>query len=279
MIVDHYSDYFELESLRNVAASTVIRAMKRNFVPHGIPDTCISDNGPQFDCHGFSWFTRDYGFALVKSSPYHSHGNGKAESAVKIAKNILKKSREEDPYIALLDITIHLSRVTLFYSPAQRLMDLIPMATSKLQMQLTMLSVVPQNIAESKQIAKAHYDKRASKPLSEFAISERVFLNRARGNEANPGYMVFKVVNKHASRSYTVSTPLGLVCWNHTQIRKASTNLVRCSRWTTLQVQTAVEQPEYVNPEHHASPEIVLRKPSKNWKLPSRLKNCVMNIS
>ena len=150
--------------------------MKRNFVPHGIPDTCISDNGPQFDCHGFSWFTRDYGFALVKSSPYHSHGNGKAESAVKIAKNILKKSREEDPYISLLDITIHLSRVTLFYSPAQRLMDLIPMATSKLQMQLTMLSVVPQNIAESKQIAKTHYDKRASKPLSEFAIGERVFL-------------------------------------------------------------------------------------------------------
>ena len=37
---------------------------------------------------------------------------------------------------------------------------------------------------------------------------------------------MFKVVNKHASRSYTVSTPLGLVCWNHTQIRKASTNLV-----------------------------------------------------
>ena len=40
--------------------------------------------------------------ATMESSPYHSRGNGKAESAVKIAKNILKKSREEDPYIALL---------------------------------------------------------------------------------------------------------------------------------------------------------------------------------
>ena len=30
VMVDHYSDYFELESLRNVAASTVVRAMKRN---------------------------------------------------------------------------------------------------------------------------------------------------------------------------------------------------------------------------------------------------------
>ena len=94
MVVDHYSDYFELEPLRTVAASTVIRAMKNNFTCHGIPDTCISDNGPQF--------ARNYGFAMVKFSPYHSRGNGKAESTVKIAKNILQKSREEDPYIAFL---------------------------------------------------------------------------------------------------------------------------------------------------------------------------------
>ena len=31
VIVDHYGDYFELKPLRNVAAITVIRAMKRNF--------------------------------------------------------------------------------------------------------------------------------------------------------------------------------------------------------------------------------------------------------
>ena len=37
MIVDHNSDYFELEPLRNVEASTVIRAMKRNFARYGIP--------------------------------------------------------------------------------------------------------------------------------------------------------------------------------------------------------------------------------------------------
>ena len=65
-----------VDLIRNVAASTVTRALKRNFARHGIPDTCISDNGPQFDCHEFSRFGRDYGFAMVKSSPYHSCGNG-----------------------------------------------------------------------------------------------------------------------------------------------------------------------------------------------------------
>ena len=89
--VDHYSDYFELNSLRSTTASAVIQAMKRHFA-HGISNECVSDNGPQFDSHEYSRFARDYAFNLVKSSPYYSRGNGKAESAVKIAKNILKKS-------------------------------------------------------------------------------------------------------------------------------------------------------------------------------------------
>ena len=303
VMVDHYSDYFELEPLRNVAASTVIRAKKRNFARHGIPDTCISDNGPQFDCHEFSRFARDYRFAVVKSSPYHSRGNGKAESAVKIAKNILKKSREEDPYIALLAYR-NTPQQGHVYSPAQRLMsrrlrDLIPMATSKLQPQLTVPSVVTQNIAERKQKAKAHYDKCASKQLSEFTIGERVFVKPSPRNRSKP-WLLGEVVNKPAPRSCTVSTPVGLVRRNHAQIRKASTDPVHSySEPVSIDTDVAsdtseqvddpsssnsggaerVEQPENVNPEYHASSEIVLRRSSRNRKFPSRFKDYVMNIS
>ena len=65
----HYSDYFELDSIRSTTASAIIQVMKQNFACHSIPDDCIGDNGPQFDSHEYSWFTRDYGFNLVKSSP------------------------------------------------------------------------------------------------------------------------------------------------------------------------------------------------------------------
>ena len=99
---------------------------------------------------------------------------------------------------------------------------MIPMATSKLQPQLTVPSVVTQNIAERKQMAKAHYDKGASKQLSEFAIGERVFMKTSPRNRSKP-WIHGEVVNKPAPRSCTVSTPLGLVCWTHAQIRKAST--------------------------------------------------------
>ena len=40
-----------------------------------------------------------------------------------------------------------------------------------------------------------------------------------------------------------------------------------------------VEQPENVNPEYHASPEIVLQRSSRNRKFPSRFKDYVMRIS
>ena len=39
-----------------------------------------------------------------------------------------------------------------------------------------------------------------------------------------------------------------------------------------------MEQPEYENPERHATPEIVLRRSSRNRKLPSRFTDYVMNI-
>ena len=102
VVVGHYSDFIALETLRNTSAVAVIRSMKRNFVRHGIPDECITDNSPQFVSHEYARFVGEYRFPSIKSSPYHSRGNGKAESAVKIAKNILKKSRFEDPYLALL---------------------------------------------------------------------------------------------------------------------------------------------------------------------------------
>jgi len=83
VMVDHYSDFFELDYLRNTTASTVIRATKRILARHGrIPDECITDNGEQFDSHEYSSFAREYGFTMIKSSPYYSWANGKAGSAV-----------------------------------------------------------------------------------------------------------------------------------------------------------------------------------------------------
>ena len=156
-----------------------------------------------------------------------------------------------------------------------------------------MPSVVTQNIAERKQKAKAHHDKRSSKQLSEFTIGERVFVKPSPRNRSKP-WLHGEVFSKPAPRSCTVSTPVGLVRRNRAQIRKASTDPVH-SYIEPVSIDTdeasdtseqmddpsssnsggaeQVEQPENVNPEYHASPEIVLRRSSRNRKLPSRFKD------
>ena len=96
--------------------------MKKNFGRFGISQVCVSDNGPQFSSHECLRFTSEYGFEPIKSSPYHIESNAKAESAVKVAKNILKKSRNEDPYLALLAHR-DTPQQDQTYSPAQRIMS------------------------------------------------------------------------------------------------------------------------------------------------------------
>jgi len=43
--VDDYSDYYELDRLSSIQASSVIQATKQHFGHYGMPHTFITDNG------------------------------------------------------------------------------------------------------------------------------------------------------------------------------------------------------------------------------------------
>ena len=91
LIVDHYSDFWEIELLPDLSADTIIKCCKSQFARHGQPDKVILDNGPQFGSQ-FKRFAFEWEFDHVTSSPRHSKANGKAESAVKIAKSLLRRA-------------------------------------------------------------------------------------------------------------------------------------------------------------------------------------------
>ena len=143
--------------------------MKWQFARHGFPDELITDNGLQFESREYSRFARQYGFTLVKSIPYYSWGNGKAESAVRTAKNIMKKCRkEEDPYLALLAYRNTPQQGNYNYSPA-RLMsrnfkDIIPTAHHQLTPQTASPSLVHGYITERRRRSMAQYNKWVSQP-------------------------------------------------------------------------------------------------------------------
>ena len=86
ILVDYYSNFWEIVLLPNTESITVVRKLKPHFVRYGIPDILMSDNGPQYAAQTFKRFSESYEFQHITSSPGYSQSNGKAESAVKTAK-------------------------------------------------------------------------------------------------------------------------------------------------------------------------------------------------
>eukprot|EP00731_Ephydatia_muelleri_P009993 Em0005g579a len=134
LIVDYLTDYFEISALKSTIAIVVVDAIKEQFSRYGIPVTVQTDGGPQFIAREFREFAKGWEFQHTMSSPYNSQSNGKAESAVKIAKKLLRRSK--DPFWALLEWH-NTPTVGLDSSPSQRFLarrtrGAVPIATDKL---------------------------------------------------------------------------------------------------------------------------------------------------
>ena len=124
IIVDNYSNFFEINELRTISSASLIAVIRPHFARHGIPEFVISDNGTQYASADFNNFPDNWGFRHIFSSPLHPQGNGKAENAVKTAKNLLKKSKaaHTDPLLAILEWR-NTPTEGMDSSPAQRLMS------------------------------------------------------------------------------------------------------------------------------------------------------------
>ena len=95
LIVDHHSDFWEVDLLRDLSAQTTIKRCKAQFACHGQPDRVISDKGPKFSSLQFKRSAAEWEFEHITSSPHYPKANGKAEDAVKVAKNVCKKAHRE----------------------------------------------------------------------------------------------------------------------------------------------------------------------------------------
>ena len=118
---DYRSNFWEIDFLHVTTTKTVVNKMKAHFARYGVPDTVMSDCGPQFTSEEFRRFSRRWGFKHVTSSPHHHQSNGKVESSVKRAKRMLRDCglSGEDHYLALLNVR-NTPTQGMDTSPAQR---------------------------------------------------------------------------------------------------------------------------------------------------------------
>ena len=159
MTVDYYSDYFELDFQSGTTAESVIDATKRHFARHDIADM-VTDNGPQYSSAHFSKFPREWEFQHTTSSPLHSQSNGKAESAVKIAKNLVKKAKRGNKDLQMSLREWRNTPDSNGLSPGQKLMSrrsrtTIP--TTEALLKPEVIDGVYENIKRKRQQAKAAY--------------------------------------------------------------------------------------------------------------------------
>jgi transposase InsO family protein len=101
IVTDYYSRFLKIAYLSNLTSSEVIGRLKNIFSRWGIPvpEELVSDNGKQFISAEFHLFAERYHITRTFSNPYYPQSNGAAESAVKIAKKIL---RQNDIFLALM---------------------------------------------------------------------------------------------------------------------------------------------------------------------------------
>ena len=84
--IDAYSKWIEAKLMSTTVAATIER-LRCMFAQHGIPETVVSDNGPQFTLDEFTQFCLRNGIHHVLVTPYHPSSNGLAERAVQTTKN------------------------------------------------------------------------------------------------------------------------------------------------------------------------------------------------
>lgn len=99
VIIDYFSCYPEVK-LTSTTSQSIIAALKSIFARHRIPETFVSDNGPQYFSQEFAEFAEDCSFTYITSSPHYPQSNGQAECRVKTVKKVLTGS--SDPCLSLL---------------------------------------------------------------------------------------------------------------------------------------------------------------------------------
>lgn len=179
--VDHFSDFIDVDEIASEAsARVVVQKCRKNFARYGTPMYVTTDGGPQFNSAEFRKFADDWEFKHSMSAPHHQQGNGKAEAAVKVVKQLLKKTSDlnSDFWMALQQWRNVPNNCGS--SPAQRMFSRrirfnIPMAEQNYASQIQ--EGVKEAIKRNRQVAKYYYD-RSAKTLPPLQIGQPVFVKK-----------------------------------------------------------------------------------------------------
>ncbi|XP_049948874.1 uncharacterized protein K02A2.6-like [Schistocerca serialis cubense] len=94
VLVDAFSNFPFVVRMSSTTSSATIQALSAIFCIEGLPQTIVSDNGPQFMSAEFQSFCQANGIQHLTSAPFSPQSNGAAERLVRTFKSQMLKLKE-----------------------------------------------------------------------------------------------------------------------------------------------------------------------------------------
>lgn len=180
LAVDYRTKHPEITLLPSTTAVSTVKCLRSMFAHHRIPDTVVSDNGPQFSSKDLRVLGKVYGLHHVTCSPLYPQANGEAQQMVKIVKQLLEKA--EDLYPALL-VYRSMSRST-GYSSSEVLMgrglkSRIPVLPGTLQLRSRSQQEISKGAAATKEAQQRQYKRHRARFLPDLQPGHGVWIQNA----------------------------------------------------------------------------------------------------
>lgn len=209
VVVDAFSNWPEVFKMTSTTTAKTIDRLEEAFSRHGLVDTIVSDNGPQFVSDEFKKYCAANGIAHIKTAPYHPQSNGRAERFVELLKTGLKKLSGEGK-----NVEQDLRKFLLCYrfTPSYALGEKSPfqvMTGRVMKTKLDLLHPNKQRSADRNHAMEQQFNNHHGAKWKDFDIDDKVFIKLYSNNKWNwvPGV----VVGKYGVVNYSVlaNTPSG----------------------------------------------------------------------
>ncbi|XP_055907549.1 uncharacterized protein K02A2.6-like [Eupeodes corollae] len=187
VVVDYYSRYKEIVTLKNITSTSIIKSLRKMFSRLGYPQTITADNGKQFSSKEFRDFCEEFNVKLYNTIPYWPQQYGEVErqnrdilKRIKISKATGSNWKEDlIDYLLMYHHTPHSTTgkapAKLFYG--RLLKDKIP---SLINQDQGFNQEFTEKDAIEKEKGKLYADKKRRAAQSELTIGDQVLVKKMR---------------------------------------------------------------------------------------------------
>ena len=187
IVIDYFSRFITVDELDDSTdAQTICTKVKDLFCLLGVPNTILTDNGPQFVSDKFKNLLRRWDVQHVTSSPRNPQSNGEVERAVRTVKGLMHKNVDIQAALAMYRDT----PLANGYSPSQLLNG----------RSMNSMGILSEQKIDVKRLRKFEDDQRhkqatwynsrhAARPRSPIGIQQQVVI-REKGKSPTPATVI-----------------------------------------------------------------------------------------